>query len=218
MAKQRLGPQDADRRRSSAGLSGPCEEVVAICSRPWPYQGMAQASRALALAAVLALSASGCSNEPTTAGTSTTVPPTSTTAPSTTTTSVETAILSGYRAFWAAYLRAADPMNPEHPDLLATAINPELEQVQRAFLARLAGGEVIRGTIENHPQIEGAPTATTATIVDCAVDNSRVVNASTGAEQPTTGDSHHLIRVEMSLVDGTWKVRSVNRVSDGCTP
>lgn len=193
--------------------------VVAIGARPWPYQRVLRVACVLSLTAVVSLAAPGCSKDESSgdAATSTAVT-TSTTAATTTTTSVEEAVLSGYRAFWAAYLRAGDPMNPEHPDLVATAINPELEQVQRAFLARLAGGEVIRGSIENNPRLEGAPAGNTATVIDCAVDNSRVVNATTGAEQPVTGDNHHLMRVEMSLVDGVWKVRTVNRVSDGCTP
>lgn len=219
MATHRPVPSDGDSDGAHARRSRSRGEDVAICPRPWPYQGVKRAAAVVGLISTLVLSGAACSKDEPSAVTSTTVPATtSTSASTTTTTSVEEAILAGYRAFWAAYLRAADPMNPEHPDLVATAVNPELEQVQRAFLARLAGGEVIRGTIENHPQIEGTPSETTATVLDCAVDNSRVVNASTGAEQPTTGDNHHLTRVEMSLVDGTWRVRSVTRVSDGCTP
>lgn len=218
MATHRPVPSDGDSDGAHARRSRSRGEDVAICPRPWPYQGVKRAAAVVGVVSSLVLSGAACSKDEPSAVTSTTVPATTSTSASTTTTSVEEAILAGYRAFWAAYLRAADPMNPEHPDLVATAVNPELEQVQRAFLARLAGGEVIRGTIENHPQIEGTPSATTATVLDCAVDNSRVVNPSTGEEQPTTGDNHHLTRVEMSLVDGTWRVRSVTRVSDGCTP
>lgn len=153
MAKQRLGPPDVGSGRMLAAQArNGCDEVVAIGARLWPYQRVLRVACVLSLTAVVSLAAPGCSKDESSGDVATsTAVTTSTTAATTTTTSVEDAVLSGYRAFWAAYLRAGDPMNPEHPDLVATAINPELEQVQRAFLARLAGGEVIRGSIENNP-------------------------------------------------------------------
>lgn len=220
MAKQRLGPPDGE----SAGVRAPRRrirrnEVVAIGPRPWPYQGVVRAAGALGLAATLALNATACSKGGSSAATSTSAPvTTSTTAATTTTTSVDDAIIAGYRAFWAAYLRAGDPMNPQHPDLAATAINPELDQVRGAFLSRLAGHEVIRGSLEPHPHLEGAPTATSATLTDCLTDDAHIFDAGTGQQKDPPQTVTHLQRVQMTLVDGVWKVERISQVSDGCTP
>ena len=222
MANQRLGPPDAERPRSPACSERVAlrpDEVVAIRSRSWPYQGVINAARALGLAAVLALSASACSSGRSSAGdTTTTASTTSTSGAITTTTSVEDSIVAGYRAFWAAYLRAADPMNPQHPDLAATAVNPELDQVRGAFLSRLAGHEVIRGTIDPHAHIEGTPTATTATLLDCATDDAHIFDSTTGQMKDPPATVTHLQRVQMELVDGVWKVQRISQLSDGCTP
>lgn len=139
----------------------------------------------------------------------------------TTTTSrrqLEASVLDGYRAFWAAYLHAADPMDPESAELVASAINPQLEQVQRAFLSRLAGGEVIRGTIETHAHLEGPVGATTATVVDCYTDDSHIFDATTGAQKDDPAVVHHLVRADMALVGGTWRVAGIHHESTGCTP
>jgi len=169
----------------------------------------------LTIAATLAVA---CTNDADGSSSSTTSRSTSTTAATTTTTTVESAVLDGYRAFWVAYLRAADPMNPQHPDLAATATGEQLEQVRSAFLFRLSNGEVIRGTIEAHPHIEGAVEATTATVLDCSTDNSHIFDAATGAQKDNAGTFTHEMRADMVLVDGTWKVAAVHHLRDGCTP
>jgi len=127
-------------------------------------------------------------------------------------------VLDGYRAFWRAYLTAADPMNPKHPDLVATATGQQLGQVQRAFLARLAGGEVIRGTIEPHPRLAGPVQGTTASVVDCYLDDSHLFDAATGTQKDDPAVVHHEVRAEMTLVGSTWRVAAVRHVGKGCTP
>jgi hypothetical protein len=164
----------------------------------------------------------GCTSDGGADATATTVANASTTtsavATTTTLAAADAAVLDGYRAFWAAYLRAADPMNPESPDLVATATGAQLEQVQRAFLARLAGGEVIRGTIETHPRLDGPVEATTATVVDCYTDDSHIFVAATGEQLDDPAVVHHQVRADMALVDGVWRVAGIRRESTGCTP
>ena len=143
---------------------------------------------------------------------------TTSTAATTTADATEAAVVAGYRAFWAAFLRAGDPMDPGHPDLAATAIGAQLEQVQRAFLARRAGGEVIRGTIETHPRLAGPIQSTTATIVDCYVDDSHAFDAETNAQKDAPGIVNNQVRVDMELIDGTWKVAAVRQEGEGCVP
>jgi len=173
----------------------------------------------LALAVVLA---SGCKSGGGTPArsTSTTGASTTSTTPSTTTTVdvTEGAVLDGYRAFWRAYLKAGDPMDPKNPDLLATATGEQLDQVQRAFLARLAGGEVIRGTIETHPRLDGPVQGTTAAVTDCYVDDSHLFDAATGARKDDPAVVNHQVRAEMALVGSTWRVAAIRHVGKGCTP
>lgn len=220
MANQRLGPPDDESRRVVASSSrSRRNEVVAIGARPWPYQGVVRTAGVLGLVAILGLGASGCSKGSSSAATSTTSSvTTSTSAVTTTTTTVEDEAIAGYRAFWAAYLRAADPMNPQHPDLAATAIDPELDQVRGAFLSRLAGHEVIRGTLEPHPHVEGTPSATSVTLMDCLTDNAHIFDSTTGKQKDAPQTVTHLQRVQMTLVDGVWKVERISQLSDGCTP
>ena len=131
---------------------------------------------------------------------------------------VETEVLAAYRAFWDAYLAAADPMNPEDPRLAERATGGELETVQKAFLARRSAGEVIRGTLDLAPRVASVnPDRTAATVTDCYADHTGVYDSATGTRKDTESGVRHLVTVEMVL-QSTWKVASVTLERDGCTP
>jgi hypothetical protein len=217
------GPGSSDAATCKAAAAGamlPSDstKVVAFRSRRGPYAGV----RALVMPIVgltIAVSlAAACSNGADGSASSTTSRSTATTEETTSTTTVESAVLDGYRSFWVAYLAAADPMNPQHPDLEATATGAQLEQVRSAFLFRLSNGEVIRGEIETHPRIEGDVQSTTATVHDCSTDNSHIFDAKTGAQKDDPETVTHEMRADMVFVDGTWKVEAVHHLRDGCTP
>ena len=174
-------------------------------------------SAAVVLAGGACRKADGGSSSPTSSPT-TGAPTTTAEVTPTTVDATEGAVLDGYRAFWAAYLRAGDPMNPKHPDLVATATGAQLDQVRRAFLARLAGGEVIRGKIEPHPKLAGPVQGSTAVIVDCYVDDSHLFDASTGAQKDDPVVETHQVRAEMTLIDSSWRVAAIRPESKGCTP
>ncbi|MEW6470653.1 MAG: hypothetical protein AB1679_00075 [Actinomycetota bacterium] len=150
-------------------------------------------------------------------------PETQPTQPATTVTTaakptVESEVLAAYRAFWDAYLAAADPMNPEDPRLAERATGGELETVQKAFLARRSAGEVIRGTLDLAPRVASVrPDGAAATVTDCYADHTGVYDAATGARKDSESGVRHLVTVEMVL-QGTWKVSSVTLERDGCTP
>lgn len=165
----------------------------------------------LGLTVILTTAACSSGGGKTTA--STTTAPTSTTVDRT-----EAAVLAGYRAFWVAYLRAADPMDPRHPDLVATATGAQLEQVQKAFLARFSAGEVIRGTIEPHPRLVGAVQGTAATVADCYIDDAHIFDATSGAQKDDPAPVNQQIRADMVLVDSTWRVAAIHHEAKGCTP
>ena len=174
----------------------------------------------LAALAVLSLAVSGCSGSSSGAK-----PPTPTTerpADSTTTTgkpALADEVVAGYRAFWDAYLAAADPMNPENPRLGERATGNELETVQKAFLARRSVGEVIRGTLDLAPRVATInPDGTAATVQDCYADHTGIYDAASGTRKDKESGVRHLVRVEMTLIAGTWKVSTLTLEGDGCTP
>lgn len=188
-----------------------------------PLRFVASARRLVVGMSVVVLVAGACtkadggSSSPTssaTAGTTTSAAVVTTT----TVDATEAAVLDGYRAFWAAYLKAGDPMDPKHPDLVATATGAQLDQVRRAFLARLAGGEVIRGSIEPHPKLAGPVQGSTAVVADCYVDDSHLFDAATGGQKDDPAVETHQVRAEMTLVESTWRVAAIRPESKGCTP
>lgn len=130
----------------------------------------------------LALAVSGCSGSSPEADHK---PPAERPADSTTTTTttgkppLAEAVVAGYRAFWDAYLAAADPMNPEDPRLVEHATGNELETVQKAFLARRSAGEVIRGTLYFSPRVERINSeGTAASVLHCYADHTGIYAAS----------------------------------------
>jgi hypothetical protein len=129
----------------------------------------------------------------------------------------EGAVLDAYEAFWDAYLEAADPMDPQHPVLQEHATGEQLQQVTGAFLARLSAGEVIRGEFDLAPAVVEL-TDNTATVSDCYLDRSGVFNAETGERLDQESGVRHLVTAELRFEDGSWKVASMTREGDGCTP
>jgi hypothetical protein len=129
----------------------------------------------------------------------------------------EGAVLDAYEAFWDAYLEAADPMDPQHPVLQEHATGEQLQQVTGAFLARLSAGEVIRGEFDLAPVMVEL-TDSTATVSDCYLDRSGVFDAETGERLDQESGVRHLVTAELRFEDGSWKVASMTREGDGCTP
>lgn len=178
--------------------------------------------RALAFSLAVGLLASGCSSsddDPESAATTTTATepeaPAGSTTTSTETASPDAEVLAGYRRFWDAYLAAADPMDPTHPDLAAAATGAQLERVQRAFLARQASGEVIRGSLELAPevaQVDGA----TATVTDCYADDTHIFDEATGEQKDPPDVLSFRVTATLELVDGVWKVSDLVQEGEGC--
>jgi hypothetical protein len=163
----------------------------------------------------VALLAGGCSSSG--GGASTTTTTTSSAAPTTTTNSAGQQVEAGYRSFWDAYLQAADPMNPTNPVLAAHASGDELQQVQTAFAEHFAKGEVIRGRLDLSPHVQSVD-GTTATVSDCYGDSTHVFDATTGQQKDPAGDNHFQITATLVLDAGTWKITTIKKEGEGCTP
>lgn len=132
--------------------------------------------------------------------------------------SAVSAVLAAYRAGWAAFEHALADANPQDPELPATMVDPELQQVKANLLADQQHGMVGRGTTTLHPKIT-ALSATAATVVDCAYSTAELVYQATGkAVPPVTPPENDGVTSTLVLSGGTWKV-SKQIVTDGkCAP
>ena len=145
------------------------------------------------------------SSTPTSASTSTTDP-------------AGSAVLTAYRAGWAAFEQALATANPTDPALAATMVEPQLQSVKANLLADQVHGMVGRGTTTLHPKVVSL-SATTATVVDCAYSTAELVYKATGKPvPPVTPPENDGVRSTLVLVSGTWKVYK-QAVTDGsCAP
>jgi hypothetical protein len=91
--------------------------------------------------------------------------------------------LAAYRAGWAAFEHALADANPEDPELPATMVDPQLQQVKGNLLADQEQGMVGRGTFTLHPKVT-ALSATSATVVDCAYSTAALVYQASGKPVP----------------------------------
>jgi hypothetical protein len=208
---------DAD--RGHEGLQGKEAAGRGTASTPsrafGPRNARGLCMRAASIAAAVALGAS-CSSGGGSAAPSTMTrrPPTSVGSTSTVAPG-EAEVLGAYRAFWDAYLAAADPMDPASPLLAQHATGTQLETVQRAFLARRAGGEVIRGTLDLAPRVISI-VGDTAAVRDCYLDNTGVYDAA-GTRKDAASGVRHLVTATLKLDGGVWKVSDLKKEGDGCT-
>jgi hypothetical protein len=181
-----------------------------------------RSAQATAFAAALSMwvTLAACGSSPKAASPTTRANPTATTStPVTTTTDpTSTAILTAYRASWAAFEKALASASASDPQLAATMVDPQLQGVKANLLADQHQGIVGRGTITLHPRIT-ALTAATATVVDCAYSTSELVYANTGKQvPPVTPPENDGVQATLVLSGATWKV-SKQDVTDGtCAP
>ena len=167
----------------------------------------------IALSALVALGVlGGCADDEGSQPSTTTTAESSTSTPTT----EDEEVLDAYAAFWNdGYLEASDPMDPTNPALAAHATGEQLETLERAFLARQASGEVIRGTLDLAPRVVSI-TGETATVRDCYLDETGIYDAETGERKDEASGVRHLITATLVVDDGTWKVSDLEQEGDGC--
>jgi hypothetical protein len=171
--------------------------------------------RPVVAAALVALVLASCGpdNEKAVTPTTTTAAPSSTTDPSA---SEDAAVLDGYRGYWSAYLKAADPMDPQSPVLQEHATGPALETVVKAFVGLKSAGKVIRGQFDLAPRVINVD-GETASVRDCYVDDTGVFDVATGARDDEPTGQRHQVTATLRLQDGTWKVERLAEEGLGCT-
>ena len=154
-----------------------------------------------------------CSGDDDTAGSSTST--TEAAEVTSTTAAVDADVLAAYRGFWDAYLTAADPMDPAHPDLEQYATGASLDRVREAFADHFAKGEVIRGSVDLAPEIEQLDDEN-ATVRDCYLDQTHIFDSATGEQIDEPGEAAFEIVAVLVLDGGAWKVSTLDKVADGC--
>jgi hypothetical protein len=180
-----------------------------------------------ALVSALALGVTACSNGGNSASSGKPTTSTPTSPPATTATTLDpkaaaqAAVLRDYRAFWDAYHEAAGvtglPVNPDAPALPAHMTGEQLTHM-KVYLVGLRGkGYRNRqdSPSENHPRVV-ALTASTATVDDCEIDGTHVVDAKTGELHDSPGPGRLGWEADMVLQRGTWKVSFLHTRSDLC--
>jgi hypothetical protein len=157
-----------------------------------------------------------CSAAPQHGQSSTTVPVRQTTI-ATTISTADAAVEAGYRAFWSAYLRAADPTDPTAVGLAQHATGAELAQVVKSFTDHFNRGEVIRGQLQLSPHVISV-VGTSATVADCYLDATHVYDRASGVEKDAPQSATFKVSAALVLDGGTWKVSSISKEGQGCTP
>ncbi len=127
------------------------------------------------------------------------------------------AVLSAYRAGWAAFTSAARAADPSSPALDETMINPLLQAIHGELIRRQAEGAVLVGDIELNPRLISM-SGSTATVADCTYDSSQFVFKSSGSPVPPAASPHHAgIRSTLMQVDGQWKVSDQAKDDTACS-
>jgi hypothetical protein len=132
--------------------------------------------------------------------------------------STTSAVLQAYRASWKAFEQASLSANAYDPQLGATMVGTQLQNVRANLLGDQHAGAVGRGTITLHPKIASI-SATTASVVDCAYSTAELIYAKTGKQVPPIAPPENDgIQSTLVLTGGTWKV-SQQKVTEGhCAP
>lgn len=142
---------------------------------------------------------------------------TTTIATSTTLDQARQAVLDAYRRYWQVYIAVGNEMKLPDPRVAEVASGDALRQVNSAFLAARADGEVFRGTIDLAPVVT-ALTADSATVSDCYASHILGYDARSGQAKGLERPGRTLVTATMVREAERWKVSGIRHEGDGCTP
>lgn len=172
-------------------------------------------SRQLLVTVIVGLVGAGCSSSASTTPESTAS--TSSIVTSTTLDQGEEAVLDAYRRYWQIYIAVGSEMKLPDPRLAEVATGDELRQLNGAFLADQAAGQVLRGTIDLAPEVlERTPER--ALVRDCQASQILVIERATGRPLGPAPPERTLITVTMLRDTGVWKVGGIRHEGAGCSP
>jgi hypothetical protein len=131
--------------------------------------------------------------------------------------SPEEEVIRDYEAAYVAAATALNPPNPDSPELPAHFTGEALASHQSTIRSMQSGGAAADSIVEHRPS-NVVITGETATLRDCFVDTTQMIDLTSGqpAGQPTVTTLH--VDVELERVDGTWKVARRSERTDPCPP
>ena len=131
---------------------------------------------------------------------------------SSTTTSPEAEVEAAYLAFWDMAVRLAESPDPDDPEIAQRSSgDARTDLVSGLRSLREANQRTESGPATNHEVLASEVDGETAHIDDCAVDESRLVDDSTGDTQ-AEGTTTTRWTVTLKQSDGEWLVDQFERV------
>ena len=130
-----------------------------------------------------------------------------------------TAALAAYRAWWGDYSAATRvyPVDPSEPGLAVHMQPAELTKIQAQLSYMKVRQQYIKGPLVDTSKAEVTQLGpSSATVVDCYLDLSYLVNGTSGAIENQPNKDRVLARISLTLDQGEWKVANFMTVKIGC--
>ena len=131
--------------------------------------------------------------------------------------SPEDEVLRDYAAANASFSAAANPPNPDSPDLAAHYTGVSLTRVQNNLRGVQSTGAGMQNSVELHPSGVSI-TGDVAVLVDCFIDRTQMVDLATGQPVGQAGETTVHVDVRLERVDGVWKIAEQTEKPESCTP
>ncbi len=133
---------------------------------------------------------------------------------------IKGAVMDAYRKSYEGFVAVGKERTPDSndPRLTNYSTGTALIAKQRALADNSSKGQVFVGDVELHPTvIELGPD--TATVVDCSIDRTALVDARTGSTVVGPGPNEGVAATaKLQLEGGTWKVSSYKDEKRSCVP
>ena len=129
--------------------------------------------------------------------------------------SPEAEVVRDYEAASAAFSAAANPPNPDAPELAAHFTGSSLARYQATLRSLQADGATAHNTVE-HRVVNVVISGETAEVQDCFVDTTEEFSATTGESLGGASTTTMHVDVLLQRVDGVWKVAERTERTDPC--
>ncbi|MGH9186071.1 MAG: hypothetical protein ACRD0U_09700 [Acidimicrobiales bacterium] len=184
---------------------------------------------AVALAMVVLLAACGGDDDAatTTTGRDTTTTSESTTTSASTTTTTTTTLppisteqqaIAQYNRYNIVFFEAAAIPDPDYPALAEVATGLDLARAQDLLIDLQNRGLRVEGRPEASSPTIVSVSQSEIVLVDCYLEDSRVIDVATGAVTREDDNTPESYRITMVNENGAWKVEEVFNEEQPCTP
>lgn len=129
--------------------------------------------------------------------------------------SPEDEVIRDYEAASAAFSAAANPPDPDAPDLAAHFTGSSLTRYQTTLRSLQEAGAYAENSVE-HRVVDVLIVGETARVQDCFVDTTEQFSAATGESLGGASTTTMHVDVELQRVDDVWKVAERTERNDPC--